>query len=761
MKQRSVAWLKPVAADLDGDGKQELAILVVLWYYYYGSSPGEYASAYFFMTFWSCPRGSIQPMFCGPDISIDTNGYFTHALNGREPFTPGSVNKKVNAPTTPYFPRFFSITAAPFRGKMGKYSTRDDVPLSYQANGSFVFNDVNLFLFWPDDDTFRDWTCEQSDVGTVSDSNTAGRAHGCGIGLATADFLREGAELGSAQHLVVSNRWTCSAIIQAPPYHFDTIPVPWETDKKIWPVNFNYEPASKTTYSRSGSNTDVKDTKFEATTSLEGVAPLNFEVSTKTMDTVKSAVKAVGTFALGTEAVGKFVGGDMVKNLTDKITATETKLTNESKTVGWSNIIEASKVDSQLFYTTRTHVWRYPVKPPVPAWLVGKQESGSEKARNGDFYITVVAPDQPITGSSKSLQSVKQGRYADNALYQPIHEEGNLFSYPTTLSRIPGYAARQFSLIPKVMPISYSPNQEKHKATVETSQGKLDVPMSLYYREAGSDKEGELIGTDTPKIGGWKPGSETMGTTDNNKAWAKFTWEKVPDLKQGAWEFYVVIDPEKKIEEVHEAWSKDDPTGNNTGYFPFGVSYGDEAISTKMTQGDFGVKYKTYGGKNVVARAVSLAEDEDHDEYEDGTPWTDWTNDTDLPKMVSGDTEFVLNIQNKYVATMNEAWFEVLMDTRDTGGEEDYTLNLAAEMLPVMSQGDDVTFSFILNEEEVMDGWNLRLVIADGEELVVFPLDKRTGGGSGGGGSSGCDAGITGAFALLALAGLAVRRRAK
>ena len=26
----SVAWLKPVAADLDGDGKQELAVLVVI-----------------------------------------------------------------------------------------------------------------------------------------------------------------------------------------------------------------------------------------------------------------------------------------------------------------------------------------------------------------------------------------------------------------------------------------------------------------------------------------------------------------------------------------------------------------------------------------------------------------------------------------------------------------------------------------------------------------------------------------------------------
>ena len=58
---------------------------------------------------------------------------------------------------------------------------------------------------------------------------------------------------------------------------------------------------------------------------------------------------------------------------------------------------------------------------------------------------------------------------AGNPLYQAAHEEGNLFSYPTTLSAIPGYSARQFGLIPKVMPISYSSNQEKHKASVATS----------------------------------------------------------------------------------------------------------------------------------------------------------------------------------------------------------------------------------------------------------------------------------------------------
>ena len=957
---RSVAWLKPVAADLDGDGKHELAILVVIWDYYFGRYLGESGGAFFHMTFWSCNKGSIQPVFNGPEVTY-RNKNFVNAINWRQAFGPGKnfETKKLYVLTTPYYQRVFSIAAGPFRGKMGKSRTRDDVVLSFQDSHSDVlFSNVNLSIFWPKSDAFTGWNCEESSVGTVADTSTAQGERGCGIGVAAADFLREGADLGEPQHLLVSDRWTCSAIIQAPPYHFDTIPVPWATDAKPWPVNFNYEFPAKTTYSRSGSSTDAKDTKFEATTSLEGIAPLNLEVSSRTLDTVKDVVKAVGTFALGTDAVGKFVGGDLVKGLTDKMTATETKLTNESKTVGWTNTIEADGTDSQLFYITRTHVWRYPVKAPVPAWLVGKLESGSELAANGDFYITVVAPDQPITGSSKSLHTVRQGKYAANSLYQPTHEEGNLFSYPTTLSAIPGYAARQFSLIPKVMPISYSPNQEKHKATVETSQGKteskskeikeygtisralgtvkklsgngdfdarpntrqegftkkfnnseavevtfpapnksfpwqnvtfdsqfdmyvdeggimtvgfavtdlpesarlwgpdsvyrkqpdpalvlpnryvflgevkqeigktkqvmarterdamkmrgvrilnmstsaytsgivypgldfrievpiynasflpdgrtLDVPVSLYYRAVGSDENGTLIGTDTPKIGGWKKG------TEDNKAWAKFEWKKVPELKEGVWEFYAVIDPEKKIDEVHEAWSKETPEGNNTGYFPFGISYGGEAITTKMSREDFDVKYKTRSGKDDKVKTAFLAA---RAEDEDWTDWSDWTEDTNFSEMVSGDTEFAITISYKDVDVLNEAWFEVLIDQKDSNGAE-YTLSLMADMFPALAQNDEASFSFIINEEEIEGGRDLRMVISDGDEIVVFPLDNATDdGGSTPGGdtpsggdstpgsdtpsdggsssSSGCDLGFGGILCLIGLAATLKKR---
>lgn len=253
-------------------------------------------------------------------------------------------------------------------------------------------------------------------------------------------------------------------------------------------VNFNYEPAAKTVYSRSSSNTDVKDTKFEATSSLEAFGPLGIEAKTGTMGMVRQGVKLAATYLVGKKEVGD-AAAKIIENLTDKIKATEAALTNSSKTVGYTNTIEAGKTDSQLFYITRTHLWRYPVKKPVPSWLYGTLEKGNPNAASGDTYLTIVMPDQPSVGSSKSAGEVRQGMNAINGLYQPQHEEGNLFSYPTTLSAIPGYSSRQFSLIPKVMPISYSTNQEKHKASVQTSSGKSESKS----REVTSSKTFERI----------------------------------------------------------------------------------------------------------------------------------------------------------------------------------------------------------------------------------------------------------------------------
>ena len=63
----------------------------------------------------------------------------------------------------------------------------------------------------------------------------------------------------------------------------------------------------------------------------------------------------------------------------------------------------------------------------------------------------------------------------------------------------------------------------------------------------------------------------------NNKAWARI--EFTPELPDGNYQLYAVIDPDNTIDEVHE--TRDlavDPGGNNEGYFDFSVENVDTAV---------------------------------------------------------------------------------------------------------------------------------------------------------------------------------------
>ena len=912
---KTVAWLKPVAADIDGDGKTELAVFVGIGYFSW--SPGLF-SGYLghsekklhtqgYITFWYCNKGSIQPVLGGPDISsfhVDRNrGYFFSLFYAGEG-VPDHYTADFSV-KYPYFPSRFSVVAGPFMGRMGKYRTCDEVAVIIQDTAKEWSNitnaDGNFFITWPKDSSY-------SNISYYS-TNVLRNKGGCGMGLVADDFLHEGVELGEPSHVVVSDRWTPAVLIQAPPYHLDTIPLEFWNYPQAWPMNFNYESSAKTTYSRSGKTTDAKDTKFEATSTLEAFGPLKLEVASETLDSVKKGVSLAANYLTGSKTAGDKITG-LLDNLTDKIKATETKLTNSSKSVGYTNTIEAGKTDSQLFYVTKTHVWRYPVKKPVPSWLIGERQNGNAKAASGDVYITLIAPDEPSVGSSKST-TTRQGANADNPLYQATHEEGNLFSYPTTLGAIPGYSTRQFSLIPRVMPISYSTNQEKHKASVATTTGKsesksrqvtsygqfskvvgtvktlrgqssdmrpntntetfskkfdsteeievvypdpskafdwrdvtfssqfdlyvdesgimtagfavtdlpntaklwgsdspywkkpdpalvmpdryvfvdgkqeigkskqilprternamklrgvriysktqaayannivypglsyeiqipiynasflpsegaksLTVPMKLYYRKAGSNENGTLIGepvAGTNNIGGWTKG------TENNKALVRFNWDNVPALAQGAYELYVVIDPDNKIDEVHEAWTAKTPDGNNTGYFPFGISHGSDT-SAQMIARDFVMKYKARSAKKTTKAASFFASAETDDEYDDWSEWGDWDDKTDFSEMVDGDTEFAVSLTYSSDDVRHDVWADIVMDFTDDEG--DYEVSFESEMFPVIAKGDNIYFTFILNEDEIKNGRNLRLVVSDGDSSVEYLLDERLGSGT-------------------------------
>ena len=260
-----------------------------------------------------------------------------------------------------------------------------------------------------------------------------------------------------------------------------------------------------------------------------------------------------------------------------------------------------------------------------------------------------------------------------------------------------------------------------YNASFLPSDGKtLTIPAKLYYRRAWSDETGTLIGTPiatTNVIGGWKKG------TENNKALLKFNWDNVPELQEGAYEFYVVLDPDKQIDEVHEAWTTQTPEGNNNGYYPFGISYGSRT-SEELIAKDFQLRYKARSAKNTSTASAALRAADDDDEYDDWSEWENVNDDTDFSEMVENDTEFVVSAEYAGEDVRHEVWAEVLMDFTDENGEE-YSSSFGGEMFPLLAKGDRIEFSFLLNETEIQNGRNLRLTIADSGSYVEYIVDEK------------------------------------
>ena len=131
------------------------------------------------------------------------------------------------------------------------------------------------------------------------------------------------------------------------------------------------------------------------------------------------------------------------------------------------------------------------------------------------------------------------------------------------------------------------------------------------------------IGTVHVSLGGW-----SNLESDNNKGWAEFDWDVPADLSTGHYRFYVQIDPENKLEEVHESrlnsGNISDVGGNNEGYFNFDLTSLEDAVE-EVKQRDQGVKasgakrsspvlyrtaYRQGQGEENVAGAAQEIQDE-------------------------------------------------------------------------------------------------------------------------------------------------------
>ncbi|MBQ7733546.1 MAG: hypothetical protein IJT58_05960, partial [Synergistaceae bacterium] len=491
-KVAGVIGLRAATADLDGDGKDEIVTLLLGYYHSKRwNVEGQFPSraddfcAYPHLAVWKFNRHSTTPIHddahvkgggespkydYGPlyDLAQDKNkrllmdqphlerSYFwidvpvLEHLNKNEGINPEGI-------THMYALTDFSIAAGPFNGTLGTFRTVDDIAVAWKRPGGI--DCVTVFKTKIDADKQFDGF---EDGKIVIQGDKSG---GTWRGLIAADFASEGVELGTPVHIRKKSNRSYIAALSAIPYHVDTVNEDG-TALAEQPVNFTYSDASN------GGNMTVEYGKT-TTDSTTNTVKQDLSQSVETMfaaDPTGTDEKVQGTFATVKGLVGfaSAIGGiahgikldnmtteekknmvwkpegptegltDLMDFFTDRVDRINENTSGDTSTTTIDKNVTATTHDAILFTNTARHIWRYPVMTrPLPMWLAFGPRIDSTQIEDpgtvkGDkeLFITFTMSENSALNTSTSV--------ADST-YQPLHEEGNFFSYPPHVADVEGY----------------------------------------------------------------------------------------------------------------------------------------------------------------------------------------------------------------------------------------------------------------------------------------------------------------------------------
>ncbi|NLL35958.1 MAG: SYNERG-CTERM sorting domain-containing protein [Fretibacterium sp.] len=398
--QSSLYGIRAEAGDLDGDGKDELVLLYM----------------------WSKTSGYIQVAVWGTDRNLKPAQKFWQktglalAAKGKDEEIRGECS---------FLHRSVSLALVPLeRETTEQGGSRRKVFISVSQGDDTKKQEATLGSSTPYFAGDRTWYMSSVFSGgkLTGFSEYAKKYAEGGAGRATAllpgDFYNESILLGEPTHLKFEAERCYVAEIQTPPYHVDYVQLPFEVNKVM--------PDKKSVQNLSWTGSSVKYVKSETLGSGK-------DISFGMTNAAEWGVKAGPNVKRYKLAKGKLPGdyNGMVKKAQDNVSTNLDKVstTIETSTNGSDNLI---------LYTAHRHVWRYPILSETPPELESPLGEGEEL--NGDKFITFSLCDSP------ELVHGNGGPSAQFDDYQPIHEEGNLFSYPTKVVNTPHHKELQKEL---------------------------------------------------------------------------------------------------------------------------------------------------------------------------------------------------------------------------------------------------------------------------------------------------------------------------
>ncbi|MBQ9388865.1 MAG: hypothetical protein IJU07_01665, partial [Synergistaceae bacterium] len=241
---------------------------------------------------------------------------------------------------------------------------------------------------------------------------------------------------GTPVKIVSEHDLDYTAILQAVPYHVDNLTADGKSLAKQ-PRNFTLRLDTAVTYNNTSTSSDRSNLTYGMTKRAETIYALDSDFTRKASKTFQG-VRGITSALIGSTDVGKKIDlvGKVWDKLKDTVDTTTSKSNEYSQSYTMSITAQSNYYDTLYANSSKRYIWRYPVLTyPAPDWLIGqvKDSGGSfDKSQVNDerLYITFAMSEPNVPTAAIGI---------NDSYYQPYHEIGNLFSYPSNLNQIEGY----------------------------------------------------------------------------------------------------------------------------------------------------------------------------------------------------------------------------------------------------------------------------------------------------------------------------------
>lgn len=323
----------------------------------------------------------------------------------------------------PIIDRELSLTAGPMYGSKGSVNLQDAVALRYCGGKMKTF------------------TLDGEKIKELDTFDAYGTS-----AIVAADFAGEGIEVGPAEHSIKVSDLNYLAVLQAPPYHVDNLNEKG-TELMPAPTNFSYVKGAMTKYAKNSSSSNSVTTNFHIENTVETIFAIDSDETRNViggLGKIENAYGTIKTFAGLIPGSDKYTGAidkvvNFVDNCKDKIKEIKEGFDKVVSKMSRGDDIATNVNDALYVMYTDQNIWRYPVVNNLPkGWGDGVEsykEKAPEKFLGHQDFLTFTLCNTPTPKVAIS-----------DASYQPTHELGNLFSYPTSVANTEGYAHKQKDL---------------------------------------------------------------------------------------------------------------------------------------------------------------------------------------------------------------------------------------------------------------------------------------------------------------------------